>query len=208
MKNFMSYKIFFTAFILFFFGISISGASVKSSVLEYENGMVSCSSKKISVVSFLEELAGVSNIEIYILSRLKDHALSVDFKQVPVMEALSRLLRGYSFALVYAEGSDITGQIHFFENTESHGVTRVQSPGDEPDFSNLPALPAGNYGAMDPKERKLVSKIEKLEADIESGKAEQDYNFWARHKDPKYIYNPWKDLERSKAKLEALQNGQ
>ena len=158
MKNLINHKIFLAAFIFFTLGISISGASVKSSVLEYENGMVSCSSKKISVVNFLEELAGVSNIEIYILSRLKDHALSVDFQQVPVMEALCRLLRGYSFALVYAEGSEITGQIHFFENTESHGATRVQSPGDEPDFSNLPALPAGNYGAMDPKKENWFPK--------------------------------------------------
>nr|WP_320191740.1 hypothetical protein [uncultured Desulfobacter sp.] len=205
MKNLIKYKFFPAAFIFFIFGISISSASVKPSVIEYENGMVSCSSNKISVVGFLKELAGVSNIEIYILSRMKDYALPVEFRQVPVTQVISSLLRGYSFALVYTEGSDIIGQIHFFDSTQSGDVTHVLLSGDEPDYSNLPAMPESNYETMDPKERQLISKIEKLKADIASRKAEKDYNFWIQRKDPKYVYNPWNDLERCKEKLEKLQ---
>jgi hypothetical protein len=209
MKNLIKYKFFLPASIIFFtFGISISMASVKSSIIEYENGMVSCRSNKISVVSFLEELAGVSNIKIYILSPLKDYALPVDFQQVPVMEVISSLLRGYSFALVYTKESDISEKIYFFDKTSSGDVTNVQLSRDEPDSSKLSALPASNYGTMNPKERKLISRIAKIEADIASGKAEKDYNFWTQHKGPKYVYNPWDDLERSKEKLEELQNGQ
>ena len=208
MKELIIYKFFPAAFTIFIFGISISSASVKPSVIEYENGMVSCSSDKISVVSFLKKLAGAGKIEIYILGPIQDFTLPVDFQQVPVTQVISSLLRGYSFALVYTGRSDITGHIYFFDNTKSDDPIDIQLSDDGPDYSNLPPLPASNYETMNPKERRLISKIAKLEEDIASGKAESDYNFWVQHKDPKYIYNPWNDLERSKEKLEKLQYGQ
>lgn len=208
MKNLIKYKFFLAAVIFFIFGTGISNASVKSSLIKYQNGMVSCSSNKISVVSFLKELAGVSNIEIYILGRIQDSSLPVDFQQVPVTQVISSLLRGYSFALVYTKGSNVSGQIYFFDNSERGDAIGVQLPDHESDEFNPPPLPASNYETMNPKERQLVSKIAKLEADIASGKAESDYNFWTQHKDPKYVYNPWIDLEKSKEKLNALQHGQ
>ncbi|WP_320044892.1 hypothetical protein [uncultured Desulfobacter sp.] len=205
MKNLIIYKFFPAIIIFFIFGTSISSASVKPSVIDYQNGMVSCSSNNISVVAFLKELADVSNIKIYILGRLQDSTLPVDFQQVPVTQVISRLLRGYSFALVYNRGSNVGGRIYFFDDTQSGDINDLQLSDNEPDDFNPPTLPAINDETRNPEQRRLVSKIAKLEADIASGNAEREYNFWIQKKDPVYVYNPWKDLEKSKEKLNALQ---
>ena len=50
-----------------------------------------------------------------------------------------------------------------------------------------------------PEDKKLLAqKIEQLEGYINSGEAEDQYNFWAEKKDPEYLYNPWEELERLK----------
>lgn len=313
MKNLSKYKIVLLVFILFIFFISRSSASVNTPVLEYDNGMVSCSSNGISIISFLENLADISHIEIYVSTKLQDTVLPVDFQQLPVMEAVSRLLKGYSFALIYSGNSQGSGKVYLYDkrnrefgdtgsslsssksmaadkramssenevpegfdqketssnrkymvvsgnstpnnfirggrnegskkstaserhvDQDSYGnvsansnntsiisesqnsskalsteeIDPVQSGNTQSDDSQL-LQSAGDYGydssdQMAQREAALINKIRELENDIESGEADQFYDFWTQKKDPKFIYNHWDDLDRCKQELSRIQ---
>nr|NJM02616.1 hypothetical protein [Desulfobacula sp.] len=62
---------------------------------------------------------------------------------------------------------------------------------------------ASQQNSLDAKSS-LEYKIEKLEQEIESGQADQWYNFWVTKKDPRYLTNPRDELARYQKELEKL----
>ena len=62
---------------------------------------------------------------------------------------------------------------------------------------------ASQQNSLDAKSS-LEYKIEKLEQEIESGQADQWYNFWATKKDPRYITNPRDELARYQQELKKI----
>lgn len=113
----------------------------------------------------------------------------------------------------------------FFEESESEasgsGGSAIQEGASEADdavaegegVSNEDSVLTAESQSPDPddseisdKQLYLQDKIEELEEYIQSGKADEFYTFWTEEqgRDPQYVYNPWKDLEKQKEKLEQL----
>ena len=51
----------------------------------------------------------------------------------------------------------------------------------------------------------LEYRIQMIQKDIDSGYADRFFEKWSQYKDPKYIYDHYKELERLEARLSALQ---
>lgn len=305
MKNLSIIKMLLAAIVVLTCGVSNLTASTTSPVLEYNKGLVSCSSENISLIGFLEKLADIGYIEIYVTSKLEDYNIPVDYEQVPVQEVVSSLLRGYSFAVIYTEKSETRGKVYLYDKktsldqnnnivysnnalnskllkkhngpreryndfpegyheledrniseknepiknsfkndsrlsskldsgfvgsktsnssysasaknirNSSTGVSVLDPISEQTNNSkenNIQSVKSASnfqYAYLDEDEKKikyLESKIEKLEKDIESGRADEFYDFWTQSRDPMFVYNHWDDLERCKRKLAELQD--
>ena len=84
------------------------------------------------------------------------------------------------------------------DNSET---TAESSGGVAQDGTNKPVATAAETAA---EKQSLDVKIKSLESYIKSGSAEDQYNYWAKIKEPKYIYNPWQELDQLKNKYSQL----
>lgn len=268
-------------------------ASVKPGELEYDQGLVTLRPSQSSLLAILEHLAREARLDIYITETFSNGPRGTGFTKLPVYEALTTLLKGYSFAVVY--GPDQGGRVFlsggggFLPPAETlslqAGAVSAKAssarPGPGPDNASLeipdrgPGMETGSAetgrtgtrpepaasvsssnrtsssagagspsaaasspastaetGATDPDgetgsdedtgrpspvqetaasqqdglqaKSSLEYKIEKLEQEIESGQADQWYNFWATKKDPRYLTHPRDELARYQKELKKL----
>lgn len=85
--------------------------AVRQPVIEYENGLVTLSSEKMSLSALLSQIADAAGIGIYIADKLTNQSNAAEFKQEPLQEVLESLLKGYSFAVIFSRGSHAKGQV-------------------------------------------------------------------------------------------------
>lgn len=113
--------------ILMICGLIFSGtvyAAVKPLRLEYDRGLVSMKSQNMSLAVFLEYLAGLANMEIYVIEKLSNDSYLLEFDRVPVQEVLNALLDNYNYAVIYLKGWDNGSCAYILD--ESSGVRSVK----------------------------------------------------------------------------------
>ena len=102
-----------------------SGAATNAGVLEYRQGMVTCTAQSVSLFNVVEKIALAANLNIFIPDQPEDVILPVEFHQIPVMEAISRLLKGHSFAVVYIGEPDNSAKSVVLNDPADNGDQRL-----------------------------------------------------------------------------------
>lgn len=277
-------------FLLFF---SFPSMALSADIgFKYTGGTVSFKSESVSLKGFLEYLSREANIQIFTTRNFEGENQALALDQVPLKDALDKVLRGFDYAVIYMEGTQGWGGLFTYENNAffmpasdgenslslsgsrnrsirqntiasggnsyQHGnsqhttvidegrrlpinrrtlsaknsvsgssvrnntITSIKASQSESaiysgsstddqlssvESVSYPDETPSHISASDIDTAILVtqSRINELESYIESGRADDEYNFWAAQKDPQYVYNPWDDLASQKAKLENLQ---
>ena len=91
-------------FLLFLF-TSPATAALESKVIHHQDGSITVSAQKMKLRGFLDELAEVTGIEIYLIGGLHTESVYVDFNRASLQTVLRRVLKGSSYAIV-SNGSD------------------------------------------------------------------------------------------------------
>ncbi len=201
-------SLFFLSVALFLCGAAHNpGALASPFKLEYEQGRISLEGKT-SVKSFLEELAVLANIDIYILETFKDSSKTVRFKEFPLNKVLDRLLKGYNYAVVYSGEVDTQKGVFLLDKDKIKGSFKGRDKKSEKALE--PSEKKKGLQKMDTRSRKvfkLEKEVQKLENYIESGRADADYERWMKiKKDPRYVRDYKKELSQKKEALNALLN--
>ncbi|MFH2092685.1 MAG: hypothetical protein ABIJ31_10010 [Pseudomonadota bacterium] len=203
------------AFISLLFFTFTAQASVKLSEIEYDHGIVSLTSGRFSLLAVLKKLASVAKIEIYITGKFSDSSKQIGFDRTPIHDALCTLLKGYSFAVIYSDDSDTQGHIYLYGVNGTHVPAENSislKQGESGQISGSPVNGTALLQDYDPSQDNvsqnmtpLEHKIQKLEKEIESGRADAWYESWAKIRDPKYVANPRDKLVRYQKELQKKQ---
>ena len=135
------------------------------------------------------------NARIVVMGTLGPERVVLNLASRSALENLKSILKNYSYAVVYNDSSPACDSIDMPERTEGEG-RRTVSMGSHLDETSSPER-------VGHKER-LAARIERLEAQIESGEADKFLSRWRKHKDPKYIFNHRSELERLRNRLAKL----
>jgi len=110
---------------------SFAKASVGPQVFEYRDGLISLKGDGLSLLPLLQRISESTGIQILVFGPLSPYPVSVDMIDKPVEEALKSILRGYSYAAIYSDGSAggvniiSTGQAPLFAPEVEEGVGNV-----------------------------------------------------------------------------------
>lgn len=165
--------------------------------LEYQDGLVTVSGSKIPVLAALEEIAAHANVKIVVYGPCRKH-ISIHCPSRPLGQAISRMLRGCSHAVIYYDGQADNGQgvsTVSGSASEAAGPERSQSKAAGP-----AALPLETPEPLDP-EKMLHHEIERLQARIARGESDRQKALWAGHRAPRFLPDDRARLEELKARL-------
>ena len=98
-----------------------AGAAVPSKTLGYDRGQVSFEGRT-SVLSFLKMLAEQAEIEIYLAEQFDDYAKEIEFVRRPLGEVLSKLLKGYNYAVIYSENLILQKGVYSYTDSDIFDV--------------------------------------------------------------------------------------
>lgn len=149
-------------------------------------------SRPIPIGQAVDRLAKALNAQIVIMDKLGEEQVVLNPANRSATENLKSILKGYSYAIIFGE------PLHAYRSLE-HAPSAAGVPlstGAE----NTPQEAADRPPIVYERDR-LVSRIDRLQEQIHSGAADRFYERWSRFKDPKFIYNHRKDLERLRKKL-------
>jgi hypothetical protein len=149
----------------------------------------------VSIAEALELLCREMNAHVLVVGTLPAQPVTLDLARRSAEENLRSILKGHSYAVVY---NDPRGAYAAFAESASGGAV-------PPGFDANPQMPPADEMAEPVTARKrLVARIEQLEAQIQSGEADRFHAHWSQHRDPKYIYSHDAELERLQRELAAL----
>ena len=84
---------------------SFAKASAEPEVFKYKDGFISLKGDRVSFLPLLQRISESTGIQIVIVSSLNPSSISVDMTDKPIEEALKSILKGYSYAAIYSDGS-------------------------------------------------------------------------------------------------------
>ncbi|OEU61199.1 MAG: hypothetical protein BA867_04465 [Desulfobacterales bacterium S5133MH16] len=84
---------------------SFAKASAEPEVFKYKDGFISLKGDGVSFLPLLQRISESTGIQIVIVSHLNPSSISVDMTDKPIEEALKSILKGYSYAAIYSDGS-------------------------------------------------------------------------------------------------------
>lgn len=154
------------------------------------------SDRSMTIDQALEHLSKSLNAQIIILEKLEQKQVVLNMAKRSPMDSLKSILKGYSYALVYGEPVKSCRIIDYASSPpdSSHILDTGITPTDK----------ATETAAVVREQDRLAVRIERLEAQIESGEADRFFERWRRVKDPKYIYNHRQDVKRFHKRMTAL----
>lgn len=80
-------------------------SSAELEVFDYKDGLISLKGDGVSFLPLLQRISESTGIQIVIVSHLNPSSISVDMTDKPIEEALKSILKGYSYAAIYSDGS-------------------------------------------------------------------------------------------------------
>ena len=116
---------------------SFAKVSVGPQVFEYRDGLISLKGDGLSLLPLLQRISESTGIQILVFGSLSPYPVSVDMIDKPVEEALKSILRGYSYAAIYSDGSaggvNIIGarggrETNLLVTSQKNRVSRIDLP--------------------------------------------------------------------------------
>ena len=120
---------------------SFAKASAEPEVFKYKDGFISLKGDGVSFLPLLQRISESTGIQIVIVSHLNPSSISVDMTDKPIEEALKSILKGYSYAAIYSDGS--AGRVNVIIARGSRKTNpRVTAQKEKEESSTGQAMPA------------------------------------------------------------------
>jgi len=166
--------------------LPLSGATADAAVnfeLTYKNGLTTLEADRTPLMDVLMALTEASGIEILVSKEIVPGEVSLVLVDEPTELVLKRLLRGYSYAVVYAKRRDAwqVASVKIYPEGQQGGEVMALAPRSAPGDAPATALrtvlyPSGEefvtYGKIDTKGLVIPSRT----VPANSGKPPADFN--------------------------------
>ncbi len=156
----------------------------------------------IPLSAVLEKLSEVLEADIYVATPLDTELRDLHFENVPALQVLQNVLRGFSYAIVYRTSSD-GDPVRFLAKVGSNSPAGEQLP--TPVTAGAPAeAETDERSRVADREEELRGQIKEIEEQMASGYADEWYEHWVKIKGPEYVTHPREHLKRYTKELAEL----
>ena len=93
--------IFFVVGLFILSPLTTKNMTAENNAITMSNGWVTIHSQDRSILSLLEEMVHELDIELFLVIKPEDKQVTLNVKNISVPEAISRVLNGYDYAVVY-----------------------------------------------------------------------------------------------------------
>lgn len=200
MKN----EIYF-ALIGLLFLIATSSVNAEGDIsLVYQDKKLTISASDITLKDLLRQVSEITRTEIFLFDEVFSGTIDAKFSEHTIEEVLKSLLKGYSYAIVYAAHSDAYGLYSML-------TPRRQRVATEP--YNFHKTAGINDSSLHSEyslehERMLISKIQSLQERIDSGQSDRTFEKWAAVRGAQFVVNDRDRLAHYKRQLAELRAGE
>ncbi|MBN1105201.1 MAG: hypothetical protein JXL84_17440 [Deltaproteobacteria bacterium] len=151
--------------------------------LHYGNGLVSLKGGGMQLMEVLEGISRSAGLEIILFDLPRSSALRAELHQVPLEDALSRILRGYSYAIIHQPGN-VPGNVRVFEKPRTF-TNRKDRAATADEHQDIPGTGAGGLAP------ERVSSFPPRKATNSGGReAEHKVSAPSSAADPQFRYSP------------------
>lgn len=200
------FKTSFCGFLIFWCFLSSNSLMAAESKfpLDYQDNKLTLTASNIDLLELLRKVSEVTRTEIFLFDEVTSKKIDVNFSQQTLEEVLKSLLKGYSYAIVYAVRSDSYGLYSMliprrqrsnpltYDSRKTIGINDHTYPSD--------------YSFE--RERMLVSKIQSLQERIDSGESDREFKKWAAIRGAQFVVNDRDRLAHYEKQLDELRGAE